>query len=503
MKPRKFVGASSREVLKQVREAFGPDALIVSNAKVAGGIEVIAMPSGSINEIVAEAAGEDAALAPVYGQPPVREAVPRVAASQTAPAEVSFAERLGLRKPGQRQPRNVETAPQPARAESPVERPRREMAPMAEPPREPVRRPEPVSALIDPIQPPPVAAAFHTARATATAAPARESFSETMVHDMIAELRSMRAVLEQRLFGLAWTDLSRRDPAKVSALQMLLTAGFSGDLARRLAEPMPDGIDEQEGSRWLVSEINRNLLTAGADNDIVERGGVYAIVGPTGVGKTTTTAKLAARGVVRHGADRVALLTTDTYRIGAHEQLRIYGRILGVTTSVVRDANELKTTLAELRGKHMVLIDTVGMSQRDKLVAEQVSALARCGGNVKRLLLLNATCNGDTLEDVVRCYEPGSIDGCILTKLDEAQAIGAAMDVIIRNRLALHFVANGQRVPEDLHVPNRQYLIHRALRAVPTGSVFGLEHEEFPLLLGGQRDGAAAGAPRRAGAHLG
>ncbi|MCC7079493.1 MAG: flagellar biosynthesis protein FlhF [Burkholderiales bacterium] len=320
---------------------------------------------------------------------------------------------------------------------------------------------------------------------------------------MIAELRSMRAVLEQRLFGLAWTDLSRRDPAKVCALQTLLTAGFSGELARRLTEPMPDGIEEQEGSRWLVSEINRNLLTAGSDNDIVERGGVYAIVGPTGVGKTTTTAKLAARGVVRHGADRVALLTTDTYRIGAHEQLRIYGRILGVTTSVVRDANELKTTLSELRGKHMVLIDTIGMSQRDKLVTEQASALARCGGNVKRLLLLNATCNGDTLEDVVRCYEPGSIDGCILTKLDEAQSIGAAMDVLIRHRLALHFVANGQRVPEDLHVPNRQYLIHRALRAAAADSVFGLEHEEFPLLLGAQRDGAAAGATRRAGAHLG
>jgi flagellar biosynthesis protein FlhF len=211
--------------------------------------------------------------------------------------------------------------------------------------------------------------------------------------------------------------------------------------------------------------------------------------------------------VVRHGADRVALLTTDTYRIGAHEQLRIYGRILGVTTSVVRDAAELKSTLAELRGKHMVLIDTIGMSQRDKMVAEQVSALARCGGNVKRLLLLNATCNGDTLEDVVRCYEPGSIDGCILTKLDEAQSIGAAMDVIVRNRLALHFVANGQRVPEDLHVPNRQYLIHRALRAVSAGSVFGLAPEEFPLVLSASRETArpefAHAPPQRAGAYLG
>jgi flagellar biosynthesis protein FlhF len=322
----------------------------------------------------------------------------------------------------------------------------------------------------------------------------RDALSEALVHNMLAELRSMRAVLEQRLAGLAWTELSRSDPAKVSALQTLLTAGFSGELARRLTDPMPDGALEADAFKWLVTEINRNLVTAGADNDIVERGGVYAVVGPTGVGKTTTTAKLAARAVVRHGADRVALLTTDTYRIGAHEQLRIYGRILGVSTSIVRDAAELKAALGDLRGKHMVLIDTIGMSQRDKLVAEQVQALTRSGGNVKRLLLLNATCNGDTLEDVVRCYEPASLEGCIVTKIDEAQSIGAALDVVVRHRLALHFVANGQRVPEDLHVPNRQYLIHRALRAAGAGSVIGLKHEEYPLLL------PAAGAEERADA---
>jgi flagellar biosynthesis protein FlhF len=243
------------------------------------------------------------------------------------------------------------------------------------------------------------------------------------------------------------------------------------------------------------------------ENDIIEHGGVYAIVGPTGVGKTTTTAKLAARGVVRHGAERVALLTTDTYRIGAHEQLRIYGRILGVTTCVVRDAAELKSTLSELRGKHMVLIDTIGMSQRDKLVAEQVTTLTRSGGNVKRLLLLNATCNGDTLDDVVRCYEPGSLDGCILTKLDETQSIGAVLDVVIRYRLALHFVANGQRVPEDLHVPNRQYLIHRALHSLPADSAYVLADEEYPLVLASAGEAPSAeSAPRtaaRLGAYLG
>jgi flagellar biosynthesis protein FlhF len=455
MKPRKFFGANSREVLKLVREALGPDALIVSNAKVAGGYEVIALPGSSISELVGASRAETAAVvAPVRESDAVRPGATAVTA-QARRRETTAATAHGA----------------PAAASKPA---------------------------TEPVQP-----------AVAAEPPAhqREALSEALVQSMIAELRHMRAVLDQRLSGLAWTELSRRDPAKVSALQALLTAGFSGELARRLTDPMPDGSDEAEGMKWLVAEVNRNLVTAGSDNDIVERGGVYAIVGPTGVGKTTTTAKLAARGVVRHGADRVALLTTDTYRIGAHEQLRIYGRILGVTTSIVRDAQELKSTLSELRGKHMVLIDTIGMSQRDKLVAEQAHALLRSGGNVKRLLLLNATCNGDTLEDVVRCYEPASLDGCILTKIDEAQSIGAALDVVIRNRLALHFVANGQRVPEDLHVPNRQYLIHRALRAAAGNSISGLEHEEYPLVLAPAlqepQHPAASGFAARLGGYVG
>jgi len=461
MKPRRFFGANSRDVLKQVREAFGADALIISNAKVTGGVEVVALPSQSIDVLVAGAANAEPARDPA---------------------------RVVTREPGREPPREQVREPS---AVAPA-------IAAAAPGAETQRRREPVLAASNP-NPEPVHASTMPVSASA------DNVSASFVHDMVAELRSMRAVLEQRLAGLAWSELARRDPARVSALQRLLTAGFSGELARRLTDPMPDAAPEGEALKWLIAEINRNLVTAGADNDIIERGGVYAIVGPTGVGKTTTTAKLAARGVVRHGADRVALLTTDTYRIGAHEQLRIYGRILGVTTSIVRDAAELKAALSELRGKHMVLIDTIGMSQRDKLVAEQVSALSRSGGNVKRLLLLNATCNGDTLEDVVRCYEPGSLDGCILTKLDEAQSIGPALDVVIRNRLALHFVANGQRVPEDLHVPNRQYLIHRALHAAAEGTPFALAPEEFPLVLDRQR----APIPKeamgtiRAGAYLG
>jgi flagellar biosynthesis protein FlhF len=216
---------------------------------------------------------------------------------------------------------------------------------------------------------------------------------------------------------------------------------------------------------------------------MLDAGGVFALMGPTGAGKTTTTAKLAARFVVRHGAEKLALLTTDSYRIGGHEQLRIYGKILGVTVHAVRDAADLRVTLSELRHKHTVLIDTVGMSQRDQAVAEQVEMLCEAGKPVKRLLLLNATSHGDTLNEVVEAYQKRGLDGCILSKIDEAASLGPALDCAIRHQLNVHYLATGQRVPEDLHIANRQYLIHRAFKTRPLSSHWELEESELAFAL--------------------
>jgi flagellar biosynthesis protein FlhF len=203
-----------------------------------------------------------------------------------------------------------------------------------------------------------------------------------------------------------------------------------------------------------------------ADSDaMIERGGVYALVGPTGVGKTTTVAKLAARCVVRFGAAKVALLTTDSYRIGGYDQLRIYARILGVNVHVVRDTADLCATLGELSGRHLVLIDTIGMSHRDRMVAEHAALLAG-SARVKRLLLLQATTNTQTLNQVVTAYREHGIDGCIITKTDEAAGLAPALDAAIRHELALHYVTDGQRVPEDLQLPNRTALIEQALHVV-------------------------------------
>jgi flagellar biosynthesis protein FlhF len=229
--------------------------------------------------------------------------------------------------------------------------------------------------------------------------------------------------------------------------------------------------------------LARNLAIMDNESEILEKGGVYALVGPTGVGKTTKTAKLAARCVMRHGPGKLALITTDGYRIGGYEQLRIYGKILGVMVHSVKDEADLRIALDELKSKHTVLIDTVGMSQRDKMVAEQVAMLSGAGTEVKRLLCLAATSTGETLNEVVRSYQGEGLAGCIMTKLDEAATIGSTLDVIIRQKLNLYYVANGQRVPEDLHIANQQYLIDRAFKLKRETAPFQYNDDELPLVM--------------------
>jgi flagellar biosynthesis protein FlhF len=308
------------------------------------------------------------------------------------------------------------------------------------------------------------------------------------------EIKSMRGLIEEQLVYKAWDTAQQRDPGKARVLSDMLRAGFSPALARQFLGKMPQGLTLEQKLEWVRAVLDRNLHTVAPADDIVERGGVYALVGPTGVGKTTTVAKIAARCVVRYGADRLALLTTDGYRIGAHEQLRIYGKLLGVRVLAIKDAPDLQFVLDDLRGKHLVLIDTVGMSQRDEMVSEQLALLSASGTEVRRLLLLNATGNGETLDDVVRVYGGAGVDGCIVTKTDEAVGVATALDVAIRHRLKLHYVTNGQRVPEDLHLPDRKYLLDRALRPIAAPSVHHLDAAECQLMLATAPGGAAAEA---------
>lgn len=299
---------------------------------------------------------------------------------------------------------------------------------------------------------------------------------------ILGEIKSMHSMLQQQLAELSWNGVQQRDPLAAGLLLEMLNSGFSAQLARQLLENMPAG--KNQGVSWVTQVLKRNLRVAGVEDDIVVKGGVYALIGPTGVGKTTTTAKLAARAVVRYGADSVALLTTDSYRIGAYEQLKIYGKILGVAVHAVKGVEDLRLTISSLRKKHLVLIDTAGLGQRDERVGDQREMFDAAG--VPRLLLLNAASGGDTLNDVVNMYHSDKVIGCIPTKLDEAVNLGALLDVLVRHQLVMHYMANGQCVPEDLHPINLDYLLHRAFKQAESKTPFTLHEMEFSALMAGE-----------------
>jgi flagellar biosynthesis protein FlhF len=277
---------------------------------------------------------------------------------------------------------------------------------------------------------------------------------------VLEELHSMRGMIEEQLASVVWNDRQRRDPVRGRLLRTLLGAGFSARLSKAMLEKLPTGRTYAEGMAYVRSELIRAVPVHEDEDALFAQGGVYALMGPTGVGKTTTTAKLAARCVMRFGADKLALVTTDSYRIGAYEQLRIYGQILHVPVYAVKDAADLHLVLQDLREKHMVLIDTVGMSQRDRAVPEQIAMLGQSPRPVKKLLLLNATSHGDTLNEVVHAYRQGNeLAGCIFTKVDEATHPGALIDTVIRHRLPVHYISSGQKVPENLMQADRAQLV--------------------------------------------
>jgi flagellar biosynthesis protein FlhF len=421
MNVKKFTAGTAREALRKVRDALGPDAVILSNRPVDGVVEILALANDDVASISSPSHESDMA------QPRPSLHMP------------SDAYQAQARRP----------APQPEYAPQP--------------------------------QPAPFNMAEMSSMMQAAIAHAKESTTAEM-SGMMSEIRAMRGLMETQLAEIAWGATQQREPNKAAVLREMLAAGFSASLARYLVEKLPAGKSVPESMQWIKTVLARNLTTMDNEDAILENGGVFALVGPTGVGKTTSTAKLAARCVMRHGPDKLALITTDAYRIGGHEQLRIYGKILGVMVHSVKDEADLRIALKELRNKHTVLIDTVGVSQRDQMVTEQVAMLSESGADVQRLLCLNSTSTNETLNEVVRAYQGSGLAGCIMTKLDEAASIGNVLDVVIRQKLNLFYISSGQRVPEDLHLADRAMLVDRAFRAKRDGAAL-FSDEELPLLM--------------------
>lgn len=290
--------------------------------------------------------------------------------------------------------------------------------------------------------------------------------------NLLGAIGELRGSLENRIDELLWGSQLRRAPQAVTLFQSLLRFGFSTALLRAMLKRLPDPCTTHAAFHWARNELVKHLPVLSSEDILWQPGLTLALVGPTGVGKTTTIAKLAARCVRRIGPDGLVLLTTDTYRIGAHEQLKIYGQMLRVPVYIVQDVHEIQSIVQNIRPDQTILIDNVGISQRDRYITEQAALLANTGREVKRLLVLNASSHGDTLDEVARSYanDGGTpLKGCIISKIDEASRLGAVLDTAIRYQLPIHYVSNGQKVPENLLFLSAIDLVDRALASTQTG----------------------------------
>ncbi|MDT7836536.1 flagellar biosynthesis protein FlhF [Aquabacterium sp. OR-4] len=308
--------------------------------------------------------------------------------------------------------------------------------------------------------------------------------------ETLAELRSVRSLIEERFGMLAFMEKLQRNPKQVALAQRLFDTGLSPGLVRKLVQQLPAGTEDDLA--WAAEVLERNLITDEGLPAIEDHEGVLALIGPTGVGKTTSTAKIAAAFATRYGAHNLGLITLDAYRVAAHEQLRTYGRILGVPVHTAHDRASLEDLLELLQSKRLVLIDTAGMAQRDSRTRELLDMLSHPG--IRKLLVLNAAAQGETVEDVMVGYDVARCHGVVLSKLDEAVKLGPALDALIRHKARVVGVANGQRVPEDWHRLSAQALVQRALR-VSGGATWRLDADDVSLLFAATPGGhAAAGA---------
>lgn len=496
MNIKRFFGKNSREALSMVRSALGDDAIILSNRQINGGNEIMAFREEDVPAAAAQGA---------------RHSMPAQAAG-TRHSEVMMESLQNTGRANEREAlgneRNAAAATAKESAELSADRHGRAQEPSAIPLITMLKQQNRIHPdLASASQPAPNHAVVESLVDSGTLRPNRglaggqapfakgaippdqalssPAMSTSQISDMLNEMRTMRHAIESQLTTIAWANIQQREPAKASIMSLMIAAGFSPALSRYLAEKMPANLNEERAKVWMRGILAKNLHTIDSESTLLDQGGVFALIGPTGVGKTTTTAKLAARYVMKHGTHQLGLITTDAYRIGGHEQLRIYGKILGVMVHAVKDETDLQIALQELQNKHTILIDTVGVSQRDRMVAEQIAMLSNTRTPIKKLLCLNATSTGETLTDVIRAYQGRGLDGCIITKLDEAATIGNTLDVIIREKLRLYYIANGQRVPEDIHLANKGQLIDHALKlGSKKHSPFSYLHEELPFLMG-------------------
>ncbi len=552
MKIRRFFAADMRQAIRIVRDEQGPDAVILSSRRVEGGIEIVSAIDYD-QELVSEMAGEaeledrsGASGAPFgsvhghgHGEPDSdrtgrgrRFDSDRWGQTQWDQTESNS---FGSDRPGRDAPRFEAQGPMdsgpmdsgrvdPARtpgmpggADAVLE-PLLPKAPGARAPRSQGTAPDGPGGSAGAGSsaantPAPDATRFDATRAEAgqrpssatrpgpTAAASRQRqivwSQDPALAAMQQEIGALRMMLHDQLASLAWNDLRQREPEKAQLIHRLEHLGLDGDLARTIAAGVRHG-DSPEYS-WREALAGLALRIPAAPESRLDGDGVVALVGPSGVGKTTTVAKLAALHVQRHGRQSLALVTTDAYRIGAYRQLQTYGQILGVSVHLAKTGRELGDILSGLGEKQRVFVDTAGMSQRDLHLMEDMAGLTAIP-RLRTLLVVAANTQQAVLEETFRAFGHLPLHGAVLTKVDEAASLGPAFSALCRGELPLMYVSEGQRVPEDLQVARVQRLISHAITLVGETQVVETQGFEDPGVEGpgsAAQDGDDAGLDSR------
>jgi len=302
--------------------------------------------------------------------------------------------------------------------------------------------------------------------------------------EMQSELKSLRGLLVNQLSSLSWGNEVQYHPLRSRLLQRLMSLGLSPKLSKDIAAKVNEEKDFEHNWRLALGELAHRIPVG--ENEIIDNGGVVALVGATGVGKTTTIAKLAARYTLKHGPHRVALITTDNYRVAAQEQLRSYARIMGIPMRIAGDADSLREALDTLHDKDLILIDTAGMSQRDMMLNKQFAMLQAEGlPEIKTYLTLATNCQRGVLTETGNKFKEMNLAGCILTKVDETTSMGGALTVAVENDLPISYFCDGQQVPEDIHLARAHSIVSRSVSVMQHMVSSNVYDEATSLTIGG------------------
>ncbi|MDA7415245.1 flagellar biosynthesis protein FlhF [Xenophilus arseniciresistens] len=457
MNIQRFQAPTAREALALARLAFGDGALILANRQLpSGDVEVTATSEEALGQLESHGASAPAPApraaaprpsAPVAAMPaPAAESTVGADTEQLAMSTLSFQDYVRERMARRQQAEQEQVAP-PLRA-APVLPPQPAAAPAL-----PVA---PATARVAemPWQPEPPAQVAQLEQVAPPAAPMPQ------MAEVMAELQAMKQLMEERFTTLSWMGQARQEPVRSTLLLKLIRAGFSPALSRTVLERVNTELSPAESVRDVMATLAR-MLAVPAGPGIEETGGIFAFVGATGVGKTTAIARLATLCARAHGAQSVGLITLDTHRAGAHEQLRAFGRSINVVAHLAHDRAALLEMLALFARKKLVLVDTSGVAPRDARLADHLAMIEL--PQLQRVLVLNAGTHGDTLDDMAGAFRARQ---AVISKTDEAVKLGPVLDTVIRHRLGLRGVSCGQRVPEDWLAPDAAQLVRDAMRAI-------------------------------------